>query len=44
MATEVETLLKKVGEPHLAESTVWADRIRSDEQYNWSALMHYIFY
>ncbi|WP_444909651.1 S1/P1 nuclease [Microbulbifer sp. TRSA005] len=42
VAAEVELLLDEVGEPHLAESATWADRIRSNEQYNWAAPMHYI--
>ncbi|WP_226646376.1 S1/P1 nuclease [Microbulbifer variabilis] len=42
VAAEVELLLDEVGESHLAESATWADRIRSNEQYNWAAPMHYI--
>ncbi|WP_444912996.1 S1/P1 nuclease [Microbulbifer sp. PAAF003] len=42
VSAEIELLLDEVGEPHLAESTTWADRIRSDETYNWAAPLHYI--
>ncbi|WHI47083.1 S1/P1 nuclease [Microbulbifer sp. VAAF005] len=42
VAAEIELLLDEVGEPHLAESTTWADRIRSNEAYNWAAPLHYI--
>ncbi|GAB2902405.1 S1/P1 nuclease [Microbulbifer echini] len=42
VAKEVGLLLEEVGEPHLAESATWADRIRSNAQYDWAAPMHYI--
>ncbi|MCO1335134.1 S1/P1 nuclease [Microbulbifer sp. OS29] len=42
VAAEVALLLETAGEPHLAESATWADRIRSDESYNWAAPLHYI--
>ncbi|AWF81490.1 hypothetical protein BTJ40_12025 [Microbulbifer sp. A4B17] len=42
VADEIELLLEEAGEPHLAESTTWADRIRADESYNWAAPLHYI--
>ena len=39
---EVEKLLKVAGEPGLAEASTWADRVRRDEQYKWTAPLHYI--
>lgn len=40
--SEVEQLLKVAGEPGLAEASTWADRIRREEQYKWTAPLHYI--
>ncbi|WP_226662590.1 S1/P1 nuclease [Microbulbifer aggregans] len=40
--TEVEQLLRVAGEPGLAEASTWADRIRREEQYKWTAPLHYI--
>ncbi|WP_428818806.1 S1/P1 nuclease [Microbulbifer sp. MCCC 1A16149] len=40
--TEVKKLLKIAGEPGLAEASTWADRVRREEQYKWSAPLHYI--
>ncbi|WP_444901531.1 S1/P1 nuclease [Microbulbifer sp. SSSA007] len=42
VAGEVQLLLQRANEPDLAESATWADRIRSNEQYDWAAPMHYI--
>lgn len=39
---EVARLLRIKGETNLAEAGTWADRIRSDESYNWAAPLHYI--
>ncbi|MFC6635663.1 S1/P1 nuclease [Microbulbifer taiwanensis] len=39
---EVEQLLQSAGESSLAEATTWADRIRSDSNYDWAAPLHYI--
>lgn len=39
---EVEGLLESAGEPSLAQSSTWADRIRSDSSYDWAAPLHYI--
>ncbi|WP_250462143.1 S1/P1 nuclease [Microbulbifer litoralis] len=39
---EVKQLLDSEGEPSLAEASTWADRIRGDESYQWSAPLHYI--
>ena len=39
---EVRRLLKFKGETTLAEAGTWADRIRSNEAYNWAAPLHYI--
>lgn len=39
---EVQSLLQVAKEPSLAEATTWADRIRSDSNYDWAAPLHYI--
>ncbi|WP_193164176.1 S1/P1 nuclease [Microbulbifer hainanensis] len=39
---QVAELLQSAGEPSLAEAATWADRIRSNEDYNWAAPLHYI--
>ena len=39
---QVAELLHSAGEPSLAEAATWADRIRSNENYNWAAPLHYI--
>ncbi|MCW8125989.1 S1/P1 nuclease [Microbulbifer halophilus] len=39
---KVERLLDSVDEPSLAEASTWADRIRSDDSYDWAAPLHYI--
>lgn len=38
----VTELLQGAGEPSLAEASTWADRIRSDDSYDWAAPLHYI--
>lgn len=40
--SRVTELLQIAGEPGLAEASTWADRIRHDEQYKWTAPLHYI--
>lgn len=39
---EVARLLRVKGESSLAEAGTWADRIRSNDRYNWAAPLHYI--
>ena len=39
---EVRRLLKLRGESTLAEAGTWADRIRSNNAYDWAAPLHYI--
>lgn len=39
---EVSGLLLGAGESNLAEASTWADRIRSDDSYDWAAPLHYI--
>ncbi len=42
VANEVKLLLQTTAEPNLAEAATWADRIRSNDQYDWAAPLHYI--
>lgn len=39
---EVRRLLNLKGESTLAEAGTWADRVRSDDRYDWAAPLHYI--
>lgn len=39
---EVAALLQIKGEATLAEATTWADRIRSNDAYDWAAPLHYV--
>ncbi|WP_346840000.1 S1/P1 nuclease [Microbulbifer sp. SAOS-129_SWC] len=38
----VTELLHSAGEPSLAEAATWADRIRSNPDYDWAAPLHYV--